>query len=402
MEQIIATVSQLNGFIKKTFEANPVFSDIWIKGEISNFKKHYSGHLYLTLKDDGGVLKAVMFKSNTYSLNFMPSDGMKVMARGRVSVYEASGSYQLYIGEMIPDGVGELYIAYEKLKKKLMEEGLFDEEHKKPIPQYPSAIGVVTASTGAAVRDIINVITRRYPYAEIILYPAQVQGAGAAESICRGIRYFNENELCDTMIVGRGGGSIEDLWAFNEEEVAYEIYKSEIPIISAVGHEVDFTIADFVADLRAPTPSAAAEIAVPSQTELINRILGYKNTLKTLLASDIKNKKLKLEAIKLLSPQEIIENYFLRVDTASKNIITGTKQCILNSRERFSGLVGRLDALSPLKVMQRGYSIASDGDGRIIKSVRGLDEKENFVLRLADGERNCRVVGKEISEENNG
>lgn len=402
MEQIVATVSQLNGFIKKTFEANPVFSDIWIKGEISNFKKHYSGHLYLTLKDDGGVLKSVMFKSNAYSLNFTPSDGMKVMARGRVSVYEASGSYQLYISEMIPDGVGELYIAYEKLKKKLAEEGLFDEEHKKPIPQYPSAIGVVTASTGAAVRDIINVITRRYPYAEIILYPAQVQGAGAAESICRGIRYFNENKLCDTMIVGRGGGSIEDLWAFNEEEVAYEIYKSEIPIISAVGHEVDFTIADFVADLRAPTPSAAAEIAVPSQTELINRILGYKNTLKTLLASDIKNKKLKLEAIKLLSPQEIIENYFLRVDTASKNIITGTKQCILNSREKFSGLVGRLDALSPLKVMQRGYSIASDDDGNIIKSVRELDEKEDFVLRLADGERNCRVVGKEISEEKNG
>ncbi len=402
MEQIIATVSQLNGFIKKTFEANPVFSDIWIKGEISNFKKHYSGHLYLTLKDDGGVLKSVMFKSNAYSLNFTPSDGMKVMARGRVSVYEASGSYQLYISEMIPDGVGELYIAYEKLKKKLAEEGLFAEEHKKPIPQYPSAIGVVTASTGAAVRDIINVITRRYPYAEIILYPAQVQGAGAAESVCRGIRYFNENKLCDTMIVGRGGGSIEDLWAFNEEEVAYEIYKSEIPIISAVGHEVDFTIADFVADLRAPTPSAAAEIAVPSQTELINRILGYKNTLKTLLASDIKNKKLKLEAIKLLSPQEIIENYFLRVDTASKNIITGTKQCILNSRERFSGLVGRLDALSPLKVMQRGYSIASDDDGKIIKSVRELDEKEDFVLRLADGERNCRVVGKEISEGKNG
>ncbi len=399
MEQIIATVSQLNGFIKKTFEANPVFSDIWIKGEISNFKKHYSGHLYLTLKDEGGVLKAVMFKSSAYSLSFTPSDGMKVLARGRVSVYEAGGAYQLYINEMIPDGVGELYIAYEKLKKKLEAEGLFDEEHKKPIPQYPSVIGVVTASTGAAVRDIINVMTRRYPYAEIIIYPAQVQGAGAAESISKGIEYFNKEKICDTIIVGRGGGSIEDLWAFNEEMVAYAIYNSEIPIISAVGHEVDFTIADFVADLRAPTPSAAAELAVPSQTELTRKIKDLEYTIKTLLISNLKNKKLKLDSIKLLSPQDIIENYFLRLDASTKEIINAMEKIILSSKEKYVGVLGRLDALSPLKVLKRGFSVPVDENEEVIKSVTQLDKKKNFILRLADGERNCRVVNKkEIGE----
>ena len=399
MEQIIATVSQLNGFIKKTFEANPVFSDIWIKGEISNFKKHYSGHIYLTLKDEGGVLKAVMFKSSAYSLSFTPSDGMKVIARGRVSVYEASGAYQLYISEMLPDGVGELYIAYEKLKKKLEAEGLFDEEHKKPIPKYPSSVGVVTASTGAAVRDIINVMTRRYPYAEIIVYPAQVQGAGAAESIVKGIEYFNREKICDTIIVGRGGGSIEDLWAFNEEMVAYAIYNSEIPVISAVGHEVDFTIADFVADLRAPTPSAAAEIAVPSQTELMRKIEDLEYAIKTLLVSNLKNKKLKLNSVKLISPQDIIENYFLRLDASTKEIINGMEKVISINKEKYVGILSRLDALSPLKVLKRGFSVAVDENENVIKSVAELDEKKNFVLRLFDGERNCRVINKkEIGE----
>lgn len=394
MEQIIATVSQLNGFIKKTFEANPVFSDIWIKGEISNFKKHYSGHLYLTLKDEGGVLKAVMFKSSTSSLSFTPSDGMKVMARGRVSVYEQGGAYQLYINEMIPDGVGELYIAYEKLKKKLEAEGLFDESHKKPIPKFPSAVGVVTASTGAAVRDIINVITRRFPNCEIIIYPAQVQGAGAAESICGGIEYFNNTKSCDTLIVGRGGGSIEDLWAFNEEEVAYAIYNSKIPVISAVGHEIDFTIADFVADLRAPTPSAAAEMAVPSQTELVKNLIDYDYTLKTLLLSCIKNKKIRLNSVKLISPQDIIENNFLRLDGMTKDVINKMKQILIENKEQFLGLVGKLDALSPLKVMQRGFAMPVDEDDKVIKSVKELDKKKNFVLKFADGKRECMLKDK--------
>ena len=242
MEPKIATVSQINGYVKKILDNNIILNNVWIKGEISNFKHHYSGHLYITLKDEGGVLKAVMFRGSAQSLNFEPSDGMKVLARGRISVYEAGGSYQLYIEEMIPDGVGELYIAYEQLKKQLEEEGLFCPEYKKPIPKFPKRVGVVTASTGAAVRDIINVITRRYPMAEIVIYPAQVQGVGAAESVVKAIEYFNATNEVDTLIVGRGGGSIEDLWAFNEEITARAIFNSKIPIISAVGHETDFTI----------------------------------------------------------------------------------------------------------------------------------------------------------------
>ncbi|MBQ3038165.1 MAG: exodeoxyribonuclease VII large subunit [Clostridia bacterium] len=392
MEKIIATVSQLNNFVKRTFEANPVYSDIWIKGEISNFKKHYSGHIYLTLKDEGGVLKAVMFKANTSSLKFTPSDGMKVLAHGRVSVYEAGGVYQLYIDEMIPDGVGELYIAYEKLKKKLEAEGLFSAEHKKPLPKFPERVGVVTASTGAAIKDIINVITRRYPYAEIILYPAQVQGAGAAESVCAGIAYFNMTMGCDVMIVGRGGGSIEDLWAFNEEMVAYAIYNSEIPIISAVGHEVDYTIADFVADMRAPTPSAGAELAVPSQAELLGHIEDLKYTMISIIQNNIKNKRLHLNALKVLSPRDVIENNYMRLDFMVKRLENAVNMNIKDGREKLIKHIVRLDAISPLKVMQRGFALPVDDEGVVIKSVTELDKKKNFELKLTDGSRRCSVL----------
>ncbi len=394
MEQIIATVSQLNAFVKRTFEANPVFSDIWIKGEISNYKKHFSGHHYLTLKDEGGVLKAVMFRSSASSLTFTPSDGMKVMARGRVSVYEAGGVYQLYINEMIPDGVGELYIAYEKLKARLSAEGIFDEKYKKPIPRFPRAIGVVTASTGAAVRDIINVATRRFPYAEIIIYPAQVQGAGAKESICAGIEYFNRTKCCDTLIVGRGGGSIEDLWAFNEECVAYSIFKSEIPVISAVGHEVDFTIADFAADLRAPTPSAAAELAVPSLQDILDRIEDSEYTLITLIKNKIERLKLHISSLKVLSPQAVINNNFIRLDNAVKRLETGTTAIISENRELLIKSISKLDALSPLKVLQRGFAIPLKEDGTVIKTVKQLDKIKEFDLKMADGERRCRISDK--------
>lgn len=397
MEQrIIATVSQLNNFVKRTFEANEVYSDIWIKGEISNLKKHFSGHIYLTLKDEGGVLKAVMFKSYTGNLNISLADGMKVLAHGRVSVYEAGGVYQLYIDQIVPDGVGELYIAYEKLKKRLEEEGLFDEKYKKPIPQYPEKIGVVTASTGAAVRDIINVLTRRYPYAEIILYPAKVQGTDAAISIASGIEYFNKTNSCDTIIIGRGGGSIEDLWAFNEEIVAYAIFKSSIPIISAVGHEVDFTISDFVADLRAPTPSAAAEIAVPSTDELFSKIENYTNILTTQLKNTIKNYKLHLKALKILSPKDVIDNNRIKIDNYSKTIETLTKSMLRLNREALTSKIEKLDALSPLKVMLRGYAIPQSENGDVIKSVKILDKEKEFDLMLSDGKRHCQVIsGKE-------
>ncbi len=392
MEPKVATVSQINNYIKRVLDANTILNDIWIKGEISNFKLHYSGHMYITLKDEGGVLKAVMFKSAASGLNFKPEDGMKVMARGRVAVYEAGGAYQLYIYEMIPDGVGELYIAYEQLKKRLEAEGIFAPEHKKPIPQYPEKVGVVTAATGAAVRDIINVITRRYPYAEIILYPSLVQGVGAAENICRAIEYFNETKMVDVIIAGRGGGSIEDLWAFNEEAVARAIYASDIPIISAVGHETDFTIADFAADLRAPTPSAAAEIAVPSQLELISRIMVDKNRIANAMIKRLKEEKKHLEGLKVKNPKERIQDEYIRIDNLEKQAEKNFKIKLLHEKERLGTLASKLDALSPLKVMARGYAIALDDDGNVIKSAADMDSDMEFDLKLHDGEKRCRVL----------
>lgn len=391
MEPKVATVSQINGYLKKIVDANVILNDIWIKGEISNFKLHYSGHMYITLKDEGGVLKAVMFKSSASGLSFKPEDGMKVLARGRISVYEAGGSYQLYINEMIPDGVGELYIAYEQLKKRLEEEGLFLQEHKKPIPQYPEKVGVITAATGAAVRDIINVITRRYPYAEIILYPSLVQGTGAAENISKGIEFFNKTNMVDVIIAGRGGGSIEDLWAFNEEIVARTIFASSIPIISAVGHETDFTIADFVADLRAPTPSAAAEIAVPSQLELLARIMVDKNRITNALVKRLENEKKTLKALKLKNPRDIIEDKYILVDNLTKSAEKNFKILLLAERERLGNLAAKLDALSPLKVMTRGYAIPMDLDGNVIKSAKKLKSGTDFKLKLSDGEKDCLV-----------
>lgn len=391
MEPLIATVSQLNAYMKRLVEGQNALGDIWIKGEISNFKEHYSGHLYITLKDDGGVLKAVMFKSAASSLTFKPEDGMRVLARGRIGVYEQSGTYQLYINEMTPDGIGELYIAYEKLKKRLAEEGLFDEKAKKPIPKYPERVGVVTATTGAAVRDIINVITRRFPYCEIIIYPSLVQGAGAKENIVEAIEYFNEHNLCDTLIVGRGGGSIEDLWAFNEEEVARAIYSSKIPIISAVGHETDFTIADFVADLRAPTPSAAAEIAVPSQIELSAAISSMTGRIKTAELNYIKKLKLKSENLKPKSPQNMIDDMRQKCDNMLHQAEKSFRLTVSEKKKIMSELCGKLDAMSPLAVLKRGYAIAENEENGIIKRVADLRIGEIFKLTLSDGSLKCEV-----------
>ena len=320
----VITVSQLNNYIKRCFDSNQNFQRLYIKGEISNFKRHSSGHIYLTLKDEGGVLRAVMFRSAAASLRFDASNGMKVIACGRVAVFERDGAYQLYIESMMPDGVGELYLAYEQLKEKLSKEGLFDEAHKKPIPKYPKKIGVITSPTGAAVRDILNVIKRRYTAADIYIYPALVQGAGAAKTIADGIKYFNENNAADVLIVGRGGGSIEDLWAFNEEEVAYAVYNSQIPIISAVGHETDFTIADFVSDLRAPTPSAGAELAVPSQTDVRQSLVMQKSKLAVCLTNLYKLKAQQLERIKnsriFTDSGVIFDDKRLYLDSLSKSI----------------------------------------------------------------------------------
>lgn len=391
MDIKVATVSQINGYIKKIIDHNTILNQIWIKGEISNFKHHYSGHMYITLKDENSVLKAVMFRNETKGLAFAPSDGMKVLARGRISVYETGGQYQLYIEEMIPDGVGELYIAYEQLKKRLEQEGLFDLAHKKTIPSFPERVGVVTATTGAAVRDIINVISRRYPYAEIIICPAQVQGHKASESISSAIEYFNKTNTADVLIVGRGGGSIEDLWAFNEEITARAIYNSNIPIISAVGHETDFTIADFVADMRAPTPSAAAEIAVPSQIELRSRISNYESGMYNAVLQGLRDRRIRVQNAKLQDMNTVIKDHSQELDHISRVMEQEYRFRLMDFKKLLSQLCGKLDALSPLSVMARGYAIPIEHDGSVIKSVTKMESGKEFLLKLHDGSKECIV-----------
>lgn len=391
LEPRIATVSQINGYVKKILDHNIILNNVWVKGEISNFKHHTSGHMYITLKDEGGVLRAVMFKSAAMTLSFEPQDGMKVMARGRISVYEAGGSYQLYIEEMTREGTGDLYIAYEKLKKQLGEEGLFDERYKKPIPKYPKSIGVATAATGAAVRDIINVITRRYPMAKILIYPTLVQGEGAKESITRAIEYFNKETDVDTLIIGRGGGSIEDLWAFNEEMVARAIFNSEKPIISAVGHETDFTIADFVADLRAPTPSAAAELAVPNVAELKTSVSVMRARLMQAEVKRIESGRLILKRFSMRSPINRIQEYYLRLDNIEKHMENSFKLKVSESNKKLAECAAKLDALSPLMTLSRGYAIPVREDGSVIRSVSDMKTADEFSLRLRDGEKQCIV-----------
>lgn len=388
-----ATVSQLNKYIKQMMDGAPILNNIWIKGEISNYKRHFSGHMYLTLKDDGGVLRAVMFKGAAMGLHFEPENGMKVLARGKVGVYERDGAYQLYIEEMTIDGVGELYIAYEKLKKQLEEEGLFDQSHKKPLPRYPKTVGVVTAKTGAAVRDIINVLRRRYPICKVLLYPSLVQGEGAAENICRGIEYFNETQSADVLIVGRGGGSIEDLWAFNEEITARAIYNSKIPVISAVGHETDFTIADFAADLRAPTPSAAAELAVPSVMELRQQFNSYSQRLIRAQKNVIDMKRGRLEKIKLKDVKTLLNDFRLRFDSLGKILEKDMLYNIGRKKDEIAKLSGKLDAMSPLAVLSRGYSITMKDDTKsVVKRASEVGKGDKVSVLLGDGQIKCEVI----------
>lgn len=390
-QAVIGTVSRVNNYIKRLLDSKAVLNNLWVKGEISNFKRHSSGHIYLTLKDDSSVLKAVMFRSAASALSFSPSDGTKVVARGRVSVYEAGGAYQLYIEEMIPDGMGTLYLEYERLKKQLEAEGLFDMMYKKPIPKYPKRIGVVTAPTGAAVRDIINVATRRFPLAEIVIYPTLVQGTGAKESIVKAIEYFNKEKAADTLIVGRGGGSIEDLWAFNEEIVARAIFASKIPIISAVGHETDFTIADFVADLRAPTPSAAAEVSVPSSMELSRLISIYRARVCGAIESRIEYNRQSLKRLQPKSPQDRINELSQRLDMQRQKLESLNTIKINVCTGKLAELSAKLDALSPLKTLTRGYSIPMREDGTVLRTVKDFNIGDDFTLRLHDGSVECTV-----------
>ncbi len=390
-ERVIGTVSRVNNYIKRLLDSKPLLSNIWVKGEISNYKRHSSGHIYLTLKDEESVLKAVMFRGSASTLDFEPKDGTMVIAHGRISVYEAGGSYQLYIEDMTLDGIGDLYREFEKLKAKLSDEGLFDEQFKKPIPKFPRCIGVATAPTGAAVRDIINVITRRYPLAQILIYPTLVQGHGAKESIVGAIEYFNATNSVDTIIVGRGGGSIEDLWAFNEECVARAIFASQIPIISAVGHETDYTIADFAADFRAPTPSAAAEVSVPSTDELNRLISVYKSRMNQSLIAKVSILKRTLRRLIPRNPQDKINELSQKLDMRIQTLEQTYKLNINEKKRTLVQFAGKLDALSPLKTLTRGYSIAVDGSGNVLKQKTDFVKNTEFILKVQNGDIDCIV-----------
>ncbi len=390
----VVTVGELNNYIKRKFDSDSNLTGICIRGEISNFKHHYSGHMYMSLKDATGSIKAVMFKSAASGLKFVPKDGMSILAVGRVSVYERDGVYQLYIDTMIPDGVGALYAAYEQLKAELEEKGYFAPGHKKPIPGFPGRVGVVTASTGAAVRDIINIISRRYPLCDIRIYPAQVQGIGAKESICRGIEFFNDTDGADVLIVGRGGGSIEDLWAFNEREVAMAIFNSRIPVISAVGHETDFTIADFVADLRAPTPSAAAELATPHVGELRSFLetSGQRLTraLTTLLDSKEQRLKLAMSSKVMTSPLSLTEDRMILVDDFTARMNDAYSDKLDDLSIKLGEYSYKLEALNPINVLLRGYSVAKGKNG-LIKKKSDIAPGEEFTLTVSDGDIECTV-----------
>ena len=395
MEYNPITVTDLNKYIKNKIDGDEMLNNVLVKGEISNFKNHYTGHMYFTLKDENSLIKCVMFKSYTTHLSFMPKDGMKVMVLGSVAVFERDGIYQIYAKAMKEDGLGSLYTAYEELKKKLEQEGLFAELHKKKIPFMPKTIGVLTSNTGAVIRDIINVSTRRNPGVHIRLYPVPVQGPGAAEKIAEGIKFMNENKLADVLIIGRGGGSLEDLWPFNEEIVARAIYDSELPIISAVGHETDFTIADFVADLRAPTPSAAAELAVANIDDVRETLKLYNNRYKVALKKKIELMRLSYEKCMARpaykNPTQKINEQYMVIDMKVKALQNSMMLKLKEAKTSFVKETAKLDSLSPLKTLTRGYSIVTEQDGKIIKSVNDLNSGEKVNLRLSDGQKTATI-----------
>lgn len=398
---LVLSVSQLNRYIKMNFDADENLANIFISGEISNFTNHYrTGHLYFTLKDDSAAVRAVMFNSSAKRLKFMPEDGMKVIARGRVSVYEASGQYQLYVDDMQPDGVGALNLAYEQLKEKLQKEGLFSELHKKPLPPYPEKVGVITSPTGAAVRDIINVLGRRFPYAEIVFCPVLVQGEGAHLQLTDAVNLFNSERAADVIIIGRGGGSIEDLWEFNDEGLARAVYNSEIPVISAVGHETDFTICDFVADMRAPTPSAAAELAVPDANELQYALSALKNRMFLNVSSGIADRRSRLEYLTsngaLKSPDEMLSNRSQRLDTAFSKMLSSYENRIGGKKVEFISAATALSKLDPMSVLMRGFAFVSDKSGKNVYSSQALAKGDKINVRFHDGSAVCEV--KEITQ----
>ena len=394
MEYNPITVTELNLYIKDKIGRDEYLNNVFIKGEISNFKHHYTGHMYFTLKDENSLIKCIMFKSYTSHLKFMPKDGMKVMILGTVSVFERDGVYQIYCKAMQEDGIGSLHIAYEELKAKLEKEGLFDRAHKKEIPKMPKCIGVLTSNTGSVIRDIINVSTRRNPNVYIKLLPVPVQGEGAAEKIAKAIRLMNEKDLADVIILARGGGSLEDLWPFNEEIVARAIYDSKLPIISAVGHETDFSISDFVADLRAPTPSAAAELAVPNVADYILKLENYNLRYKNALKKKIEVMKLRYEKCMMnrafRNPLQNIHDKYVTLDMINKSMQNNIFNKIQIEKTNMIKLITKLDSLSPLKTLTRGYSII-EKDGKVVKSVNDLKMNDEISIRLLDGIAKAKI-----------
>ena len=391
----IFSVSELNGHIKDLLDADDLLAGVYVRGELSNYKIYPSGHHYFTMKDTDNALRCVMFKSSASKLRFRPENGMGAVAFGRVSVYPRDGAYQLYVNDLTPDGVGDLYVAFEQLKEKLHKEGLFDERNKKPIPRYPKTIAVITSSAGAAVRDIIRVLRERWPMTKVIVMPVRVQGAEAPPEIAGALHYANEHSIADLIITGRGGGSIEDLWAFNDERVARAIYASKIPVISAVGHEPDITISDFVADIRAATPSNAAQIAVPDINDVYGALQATEARLRQAMSSELKSLRQRLSDLAgkrvMQSPKYYIDDRRLLIDHSQDRLLAAWQRKIHVNREQFARLAATLDAISPLKVLGRGYAIARNESGTVIKKASDVKPGDKVIVRLKKDELNCIV-----------
>ena len=391
----IYTVSEINKYIKMIFDKDVYLNNITIQGEITNFKAHYTGHLYFTLKDDTSTIKCIMFKSFASLIKFKPSDGMKVVITGQVSVFERDGAYQIYCRTMTPEGLGELYLAYEQLKEKLNKEGLFDSAHKKKLPYLPNRVGVITSRTGAVVRDIINVTTRRYPNVNLLIYPAAVQGVNVAQTVIEGLDTFNNLNNVDVIIIARGGGSFEDLFGFNDENLARKIFESKIPVVSAVGHETDFTICDFVSDLRAPTPSAAAELVYPQYSDIVQKISTDRNRIIIGIQNYIIRKREYVKRIKAAKlekvPLDIINRYRMIIDSTIRKSENNIRLRIERYKSKCMQTISKLDALSPLKTLTRGYSVVENKERKVIKSVKDVKKDDKLNLTLVDGKINVIV-----------
>ena len=396
MAQQVLSITQINEYIRAKMDDDQLLNGVAVRGEISNYKVYPSGHHYFTLKDEGAALKCVMFKGNAMRLRFRPENGMKVIAMGKISVYPRDGAYQLYCTAMAMDGIGDLYAAFEQLKKKLEAQGLFDPAHKKPIPRFPGTIGIITSSAGAAVHDMLRILRKRYPLAQVRLLPVRVQDVEAPDEIAGAIRYANAHHLADLLIVGRGGGSIEDLWAFNDERVAYAIYHSQIPVISAVGHEPDVTISDFVADLRAATPSNAAELAVPDQDALYQTLDAMSSAMATALSRQLTAARRQYQLLSahpaLQSPVGYLEQRRKSLELLKNRLVSSQAQGIHRAKNRYIGVTAKLDAMSPLKVLTRGYAMAQTEDGSVLKSVSQVNPGDKIKISISDGTLSAAVT----------